>query len=360
MGLFDKLKGELIDIIEWTDDSSNTMVWRFPRYQNEIKMGARLTVRETQNAVFVNEGKIADLYKPGLYTLSTQNMPIMTTLQGWKYGFNSPFKAEVYFVNTKQFIDQKWGTKNPIMLRDAEFGPIRLRAFGTYAIRVIDPGKFIKEIAGTQAHFTTEEITDQLRDLIITRFTDAVAESKIPVLDLAANYNELSKFIGDKINPEFGDYGIEIAKFLVENISLPSEVEAALDKRSSMGILGNLNQYAQFQAANAMEAAAKNPGGGASEGIGMGMGFAMANQMSQSMNQNKNNDGPPPLPGFHVAVNGAQQGPFQTDALKQMVQQGTLTRDSLVWKPGMTAWQKAGEVAELKAILDSAPPPLPK
>ncbi len=237
MGLFDKLKNELIDIVEWTDDSVNTMVWRFPRYQNEIKMGARLTVRESQVAVFVNEGKIADVYSPGLYTLSTQNMPILTTIMGWKYGFNSPFKAEVYFVNTKQFLDQKWGTKNPIMLRDAEFGPIRLRAFGNYAIRINDAGKFIKEIAGTQSHFTTEEVTEQLRNLIITRFTDAIAESKIPALDLAANYDELSKFISGKINPEFNELGVEITKFLVENISLPPEVEAALDKRSSMGIL---------------------------------------------------------------------------------------------------------------------------
>jgi membrane protease subunit (stomatin/prohibitin family) len=363
MGIFDKLKNEFIDILQWTDDSANTMVYRFPRYQNEIKMGAKLTVRESQVAVFVNEGKIADVFQPGLYTLATQNMPLLTTLKGWKYGFNSPFQAEVYFVNTKQFIDQKWGTKNPIMLRDAEFGPIRLRAFGNYAIRVTDAAKFIKEIAGTQSHFTTEEVTDQLRDLIITRFTDALAESKIPILDLAANYNELSKFIGEKINPEFGELGIAITKFLVENISLPSEVEAALDKRSSMGIIGNLNQYTQFQAANAMEAAAKNPGGGASDGIGMGMGFAMANQLSKTMNQNESKpEGPPPIPGFspyHVAVGGAQQGPFGGDVLRQMVSQGTLTKESLVWKQSMSGWTKAGEVGELKNFFDSAPPPLP-
>src|SRR6185295_3105107 len=203
--------------------------------------------------------------------------------------------------------------------------------------------------------------------LIITRFTDAIAESKIPVLDLAANYDELSKFISTKINPEFNELGIEITKYLVENISLPPEVEAALDKRSSMGILGNLNQYTQFQAANAMEAAAKNPNGGASEGMGMGMGFAMAQQMGQAMNQNQNqnkdqNSAPPPLPGlspYHVAVGGSQQGPFNADTLKQMVQQGSLTKETLVWKAGMSAWTKAGEVAELKVILESAPPPLP-
>ena len=174
MALWDKLKAELIDIIEWTDDSANTMVWRFPRYQNEIKYGAQLTVRESQVAVFVNEGQIADVYQPGRYKLETQNMPILTTIKGWKYGFNSPFKAEVYFVNTKNFTDQKWGTKNPIMLRDAEFGPIRLRAFGTYAVKVNDAGKFIKAIAGTQAHFTVEEIAEQLRNLAVTLFTDAL------------------------------------------------------------------------------------------------------------------------------------------------------------------------------------------
>jgi len=363
MGLWDKLKGELVDIIEWKDDSNNTMVWRFPRYQDEIKNGAQLTVRESQVAVFVNEGQIADVYKPGRYQLTTQNMPILTTLRGWKYGFDSPFKVDIYFVNTKNFTDNKWGTKNPIMLRDAEFGPIRLRAFGSFAIKVIDAGKFIKEIAGTQAHFTTDEITEQLRNLVVTRFTDAIGESKIPALDLAANYDELSTFITGKINPEFGEYGLEVTKFLVENISLPPEVEQALDKRSSMGILGNLNQYAQFQAANAMEAAAKNPGGDAGAGIGMGMGFAMAQQMGQAFNQQQP-AGPPPLPGnnniqYYVAVNGQQQGPFNLATLQQMAQQGSLTRDVLVWKQGMAAWTKASDAADLGNLFGAVPPPLP-
>lgn len=368
MGLWDRIKNELIDIIEWTDDSNNTMVWRFPRHQNEIKMGAKLTVRESQVAVFVNEGKIADVYQPGLYTLTTQNMPILTTLMGWKYGFNSPFKAEVYFVNTRNFTDQKWGTKNPIMMRDAEFGPIRLRAFGTFAIRVSDAGKFIKEIAGTQSHFTTEEVSEQLRNMIITRFTDAVGESKIPALDLAANYDELSKFITGKINPEFNDYGLEVTKFLVENISLPPEVEAMLDKRTSMGIVGNLNQYAQFQAANAMEQAAKNPGGTAGEGMGMGMGFAMAQQMGQAFNQQQQQahqqpQGPPPIPGvvqFFIALNGQQQGPYDMTALRALVTQGVLTRDTLVWKQGLASWMKAADVAELTALFGATPPPIPQ
>jgi membrane protease subunit (stomatin/prohibitin family) len=368
MGLWDKIKNELIDIIEWTDDSNNTMVWKFPRHQNEIKTGAQLTVRESQVAVFVNEGKIADVFQPGRYQLTTQNMPVLTTIMGWKYGFNSPFKVDVFFVNTKNFTDNKWGTKNPIMLRDAEFGPIRLRAFGTYAIKVIDAAKFIREIAGTQSHFTTEEVTEQLRNLIVTRFTDAIGESKIPALDLAANYDELSTFITGKINPEFGEYGLSVTKFLVENVSLPPEVEAALDKKSSMGILGNLNQYAQFQAANAMEAAAKNPGG-ANPGLEMGMGMAMAQQMGnmfnqQNQNQQQNNNaGPPPLPGavqFFMAINGQQQGPFNLAALQQMITSGSFNRDSLVWKQGMSGWLKAGEVPELSGLFGAAPPPIPK
>jgi membrane protease subunit (stomatin/prohibitin family) len=367
MGLFDKLKGEFIDIIEWTDSSNDTMVWRHPRYQNEIKMGAKLTVRESQVAVFVNEGQMADEFKPGMYTLQTQNMPIMSTLKGWKFGFNSPFKAEVYFVNTKQFTNQKWGTKNPIMLRDAEFGPIRLRAFGTYALRVVDAKKFLKEIAGTDAHFTTEEITEQLRNLVITRFTDAVAESKIPALDLASNYDELSKFVGTKINPEFQELGIEVTKLLIENISLPPEVEAALDKRSSMGIIGNLGAYTQFQAANSMEKAAENGNSIMGAGVGMGMGFGMANQMGNMFNQNQFNPNqnqntpppPPPVSMYYVAVNGAQTGPFSEQTLSQMISQGTFKKESMVWKNGMNAWASAESLSELSKLFSAVPPPLP-
>lgn len=371
MGLLDKLKGEFIDIIDWTDSSQDTIVWRFPRYENEIKYGAKLTVRESQMAVFVNEGEIADVYAPGMYTLNTQNMPILTTIKGWKYGFKSPFKAEVYFVNTKNFIDQKWGTTNPIMLRDKEFGPIRLRSYGNYTFKVTDPGKFIKEISGTDGHFTVDEVNDQLRDMIVTRFTDSLGSSGIPILDLASNYDELSTFMKAKMNPEFMEYGMEITKFLIENISLPEEVEKALDKRSSMGILGDLQQYAQFQAANAMEAAAKNPGGDASAGIGMGMGFAMAQQMG-GMFMNQQNpaaagrvgNAPPPLPGsisMFVAVNGQQQGPFNMDIILQMVEKGEITKETLVWRQGMTEWQQAVEAPGTSGMFeaDQTPPPLP-
>lgn len=371
MGFWDKLTGEFVDIIEWTDDSNDTLVWRFERYQNEIKNGAKLTVRQQQAAIFVNEGQIADVFTSGMYELTTENLPILSTLKGWKYGFSSPFKAEVYFVNLRTFTDMKWGTKNPIMLRDPEFGPIRIRAFGNFSIKVEDPKKLLEEIVGTDGHFTTDEIDAQLKTLVVSRFSDAIAESKIPVLDMAANYDELSVIMRERMAGDFSQYGLSLTKFLAENISLPENVEAALDKRSSMGILGDLNKYTQFQAAESMEHAAKNPGGEASAGIGMGMGFAMANQMSQSLaNQNQASQPqaaaqptmPPPLPTqaqFYVAINGAQAGPFAMDVLKQKAQAGEINRESLVWKEGMANWAKAAEVDELKSLFASMPPPLP-
>jgi len=379
MGLMNKIRGEFIDIVEWLDSSENTLVHRFERQNNEIKYGAQLTVRESQKAVFVNEGKIADIFEPGMYKLETQNIPILSTLKGWKYGFNSPFKAEVYFVNTKQFTDLKWGTKNPIMMRDKDFGMVRIRAFGNYAFKCSDPTKLIRQVAGTDGKFEIEGITNQLRDIIITRFTDYVAESKIPVLDLAMNYDEFSDALQKKLKPEFDEYGIEVTKYLIENISLPPAVEEAIDKRSSMGAVGDLNAYTQFQTAQSLEAAAKNPGGTASAGIGMGMGFAMANQMGGAMynpnqNQQQNQQGgqqqqqgggappPPPVPGdlqFFVAVNGEQQGPFNKQVLTKMVQEKQLTKEMLVWKQGMANWTKAGEVTELNDVFASVPPPPP-
>lgn len=365
MGIFDKLKAEFIDIVEWLDQSNDTMIHRFERYHNEIKNGAKLTVRESQVAVFVSEGQVADVFQPGMYTLETRNLPILATLKGWKYGFNSPFKAEVYFANTKNFTDRKWGTKNPIMMRDPEFGPIRLRAFGSYAMRISDPVKVIREVAGTDGHFTADEITEQLKNIIMTRFADVLASSKIPAIDMAAQYDELSKLIQEKISEEYEEYGFELSKFLIENVSFPPQVEEAIDKRNSMGVIGNMNTYMQFQAANSMEDAAKNPGGTAGEGIGLGMGFAMANQMAgmfQQQPQAGGVGGPPPLPGavsFHVVVNGQQAGPYNMQALQQMVQQGQLKRDTLVWKQGMAQWSKAGEVADLTGLFTAPPPPPP-
>lgn len=367
MSIWDRIRGELIDIIEWLDDSGNTIVYRFERRNNEIKYGAKLTVREGQAAVFINEGQIADVFRPGMYTLETKNLPILATLKGWKYGFESPFKAEVYFVATRRFTDLKWGTKNPIMLRDAEFGPIRLRAFGTYAMRVEDPGVFIKEIVGTDGHFTRDEITDQLRNIVVSRFGDLLGECKIPALDLAGNYDELGRFISDRITPNFKAYGLELTDFYVENISLPEEVEKALDKRSSMNVIGNMQQYTQFQAAEAIEHAAQNPGGGglAAGGLGAGMGLAMGQQMGQAMSQPPQPPGgamPPPVPRaqmWFVASNGQQTGPFDHDALRRQAQAGQLTRESLVWSEGMSGWQAAGQVGALLTLFASTPPPLP-
>jgi len=363
MGLWDKLKGELVDIVEWLADRPDTLVYRFERYNNEIKHGAKLVVREGQAAVFINEGKLADVFSPGTYTLNTQNLPVLATLQGWKYGFESPFKAEVYFVSTRRFTDLKWGTMNPVMLRDAEFGPVRLRAFGTYTMKVSDPATFIREIVGTDGRVETADISEQLRNLIVAKFADVLGESKIPVLDLAANYEELSNFLTQRISTDFAQYGLEVAKLLVENISLPPEVEAALDKRTSMGVIGNLQSYAQFQAANAMEAAAKNPGGMAAGGMGMGMGFGMAQTMGQAMQPPPVAATPPPLPNrlaFYIAEGGQQVGPLDADALQAKVRAGTLKGDTLVWKQGMAEWTAAGKVGELAALLGSAPPPLPK
>jgi len=368
MGLFDKLKNEFIDIIEWVDNTSDTIMWKFPRYQNEIKMNAKLTVRESQVAIFLNEGKIADVFLPGMYTLATQNMPILATLKGWKYGFDSPFKADVYFVNTKQFTNQKWGTKNPVMIRDVEFGPVRLRANGNYAFRVKDAAVFFKEIASTNPEFTVEEITDQLRNLAVTRGMDAIAESKIAVLDLASQYDEVSKLITEKIRPEFNEIGLDLTKFLVENVSLPPEVEAALDKRSSMGIIGNLGAYTQFQTANAIEDAAKNSGGAGGmmgAGLGAGMGMNMMNQMGNAyQNQQNQQTGmntpppPPPVTQYFVAVNGAQTGPFNMQQLQAMLQSGQFNRQSQVWKQGMAGWASAEAQAELAALFNSMPPPI--
>ena len=366
MGIFDKLKGEFIDIVEWISDDRDTMVYRFERYQNEIKNGAQLVVRESQLAVFIDKGKIADIFEPGQYQLNTDNLPILSTLQGWKYGFNSPFKAEVYFVSTKRFVDLKWGTKNPITLRDPEFGACRIRAFGSYVIRVTDPAVFIKEIVGTDGDFNTTEISDQLRNLIVSRFADLIGEAKIPILDMAANYDELGDFITQRIKQDFLNYGIELTKMLVENISLPAAVEEVLDKRTSMGIIGDLNKYSQFQSAQALEAAANNPSGGASAGLGMGMGFGMA---SQFMNQNQQSNAapaasvaPPPLPGavsYHVALDGSSSGPFDLQALKDLVAKGQLQNDTLVWKEGMAGWEAANTQNELSALFKAVPPPLP-
>src|SRR3954447_2038740 len=289
MSIIDKVKdaamNQFIEVIEWLDNTGDTMLYRFPVVGQEIKNGAQLIVRESQAAVFVFEGQVADVFTPGKYEIDGGNTPILSKLGAWKYGFNSPFKSEVYFVNTKQFTDMKWGTSNPVMLRDADFGIVRLRAFGAYSMRVADPAEFIRQIAGTNAQFQTEDIDVQLKRSIVTEFSDALGELKIPALDLAAQYKEIGEKIREMINEDFKAYGLEVTKFYVENVSLPPEVEAAMDKRASMGALGDAQKYMQFQAADALRDAAQNEGGGAGLGAGLGAGFAVGGQMANAFGQ---------------------------------------------------------------------------
>lgn len=295
MSIIDKVKeaalNQFIEVIEWLDDTGDTMVYRFPVAGQEIKNGAQLIVRESQTAVFVYEGQVADVFTPGRYEIDGGNTPILSKLGAWKYGFNSPFKSEVYFVNTKQFTDMKWGTSNPVMLRDADFGIVRLRAFGAYSLRVVDASNFIKEIAGTNAQFSTEDIDGQLKRAIVTEFSDALGELKIPALDLAAQYKEIGESIRTKINEDFLSWGLEVTKFFVENVSLPPEVEAAMDKRASMGALGDAQKYMQLQAADALRDAAQNEGGGAGLGAGLGAGFAVGGQMANVFGQQQQGGG---------------------------------------------------------------------
>lgn len=371
MSLFKKLRAEFIDIIEWLDDSNDTLVYRFERYQNEIKNGAKLTVREGQMAVFINEGTIADVFGPGMYALTTANLPILSTLKGWKYGFNSPFKAEVYFVSTRNITDQKWGTKNPITLSDQRFGMLELRAFGTYVIRVKDAPVFIKEIVGTDGHFTTAEIAEQLRSMIVTRFSNAIGEANLPVESYAGQLNELSDYVHTVIAPEFMKYGIEVTKFLVENISMPEEIKKEIFELSRLNAI-DINKLAQLKAAKAIELAASNESGTAGAGMGMGMGFAMANTMGQAFAGNMGQQQqapqqgaqavPPPVPpalSFHAVINGQQAGPYDLNTLNQMAASKQFTAETLVWRAGMANWQAAGEINELKPIFANVPPPIP-
>lgn len=365
MGLFSRLLDEFIDVIEWVDSSQETLVWKFPRNDNAIKMGAKLTVRESQVAIFMNEGQIADVFSPGMYELSTQNIPILTTLKSWKYGFNSPFQADVYFVSMRLFVNQKWGTKNPVMVRDAEFGPVRLRAFGSFSFKVLDAKAFLTQIAATNPNFSTEDINEQLRNTVISRTMDAIAESKIPVLDLAANYTEMGLLITQNIQPDFTELGLSLSKLLVENVSLPPEVEQALDKRSQMGIIGNLGAYAQFQAANAIEKSAENSIGGnlGAAGMGLGVGAAMMGQVGNIFQQNqfdpntKAPDLPPALDvvEYHFAKDGKPDGPHTLATIKTLIASNVINRETQVWKKGMATWAPAGSVTEL---FDHEPPPL--
>lgn len=353
MGLFSWLFGQFIDVIEWTDDSQDTMVYRFNRQGNEIKYGAKLTVRESQMAVFVNEGVIADILSPGIYELETKNIPILTNLQHWDHGFNSPFKAEVYFISTKRFIDLKWGTKNPIMLRDPEFDMVRLRAFGTYEIRISDSKTFLNEIVGTDGHFTTDEVEDQLTNLIVSKFATIMGKDETAVLDLAVNYEKFGSYITEHIAPDFEEYGLELVRMLVENISLPEEVEKAIDKRTSRAVTGDLDAHIKYQSGEALG----NSDGVASDMVAMGAGLAMGQQMADSM---KKMTTPPALSSdgvqYFAAIDGNSEGPLSLEHIKSYIQSGKITDKTRMWREGMDEWDQAQRV--ISNLFGKIPPPL--
>lgn len=328
MSFFERLMDPFIDVIAWDQDRGDRIAHRFDNGGGEISHGAKLVVREGQAAVFVHEGKLADVFPPGVYKLRTANLPVLATLQHWDHGFESPFKSEIYFISTRRFTDLKWGTRHPVLLRDPEFGVVRLRAFGTYTMRVDEPGVFLREIVGAEGVIETETVSDQLRNVIAARFAAVVATAHIPVVDLAANMEDLGRFVLERIAGDIAALGVAIDALYVENVSLPPAVEQAIDRRSSIGVVGDLRKYARFQAEAARPAAAVAA--------------------------------PKPAPAlWHAALDGAASGPFSSAQLAQLVAAGRLKRDSLVWRPGFETWAAAGEQAELAGLFPSAPPPLP-
>ena len=371
MSLRDFIQGELIDIVEWLESSTDAMAWRFDRPNNELKNGAKLIVRPGQLALFVEQGTVADVFQPGSHELVTKNLPLLSKLRGWKYGFESPFKAEIVFVSTRQFTSLKWGTKTPVMTRDPELGAIRLRAYGTYALRVRDAESFVRELVGANSSYTIGEISDQIRDMVVARFAELLGEKPIPVLQLAANYRELGDLATEKLAAELARFGVELTQLVVESIALPDEVAATLDQKTRLGLLGcDLGSYAQLQAADAIRDAARNTGaGGAGAAIGVGLGMAqqLAGAAGQAMNANAPAASrtsaapqsppplaPPPLPtalAIWLGVRGAPTGPLDIAALKQHFRDGTLTPETLAWRAGMADWKPASQLPELKDVL---------
>jgi len=362
MGLLDAIRHELIDIIEWPEQGTDTLVWKFPRFQDEIKMNAKLIVREAQQAVFINEGKIADVYGPGTYTLQTQNMPVLSTLKGWKYGFDSPFKADVFFVSTRQAIDQKWGTKNAITVSDDRFGLIELRAFGTYAYKVTDAGKFLREVAGIERNYTVDEMSGQLKSIIVSRFSNA-AGNGITIDKFAANLDELSHLLEDRLNADFESYGLKLAKFIVENVSMPEDLKKEIFEYSRLNKI-DMQKLTQMKVAQSIQTVAGNEsiaGLGAGIGAGLGVGNMMAGAFGQAATSAQQPSAPPPLAAgaqYYTGIGGKQAGPFDTAAIQQMITAGTLKRDTLMWKQGMPAWAAAESINELNQLFGNTPPPL--
>lgn len=374
MGIWDTLtthaKAQFLDVIEWTDGDNDTVVYRFPVFDKAITDQSKLIVRPGQAAVFVSEGQTSEVFGPGTYTLDTRNAPITSFFETIKYGLNYPYKGDILFVNTTQFTENRWGTANPFMLRDAEFGPVRIRAFGIYSFRVTQPAEFIEQIVGTDGLFTKQEITGQLKRKLVSALADTIGQARIPVLDLAANYMDLGDALRERMNPAVQEaYGITVTDFTVENISLPEAVEKALDDRTKMGVIGNLDAYAKLKSADAIQTAAANPGlGGA--GVGMGVGFGMGNLMGQQMagaaqpsgpfNPHAGMQGggaavPPPLPSaetFHYSSNGGQEQ-LSAEAIAAKVAADREGKH-LIWKAGWSGWKPWTEVPE---IATKVPPP---
>ena len=350
------IKGELIDIIEWLETSSDTMVWRFVRPDNEIKNGAQLIVRPGQQAIFVEQGNVADVFLPGQHELTTKNLPILSRLRGWKYGFSSPFKAEVVFVSTRQFAGARWGTKAPVMTTDPELGPVRLRAFGTYSVRVANAETIVRELVGANATLGISQISDQLRDLVVARFSETLGEQSSSVLKLASQYEELGAATARRLAPDLGRFGLEITQMIVESIALPDEVAATLDQRTRIGLIGDVGAYAQLQAADAIRDAARNPGGGmAAAGAALGVGAVLGQQMASATGAAMSHRpaGPPPIPvvvAYYVDVEGKPLGPLDLPELRARVADGSLTKTTLVWREGMTEWLAASGAPELAGL----------
>ena len=300
MGFLDFVKKQFIDIIQWTEDGDEVLAWRFPMRDMEIQQGAQLTVRETQAALFVHQGKPADLFGPGQHTIKTQNIPVLTDLAHWDKMFESPFKSDIYFFSTRQRLNQKWGTSNPITIRDREFGAVRLRAFGIYSFRLATPRVFFQKVSGTRDFYGIGDLEGQLRNSTIAVLTDHFAESNIPFLDMAANQVELGAAVADKMRPMFADLGLALETFHVQSISLPDELQKRLDERIGMGVVGDMGRYTQFQTAQSIPVAAANEGGIAGAGAGIGAGIAMGQAMGQAMSQ-ATGGAPPDAPGGPAA-----------------------------------------------------------
>ena len=358
------IKGELIDIVEWLESVPGTMSWRFARPHNEIKNGAQLIVRPGQQAVFVDQGTVADVFLPGRHELATKNLPLLSRLRGWKYGFESPFKADIVFVTTRQLTGLRWGTKAPIMTSDPELGPVRLRAFGTFAIRVSDAEAFVRELVGTNEFFSLDQISETLRDLIVARFSDVLGEQQSSVLQLASRYDELGALSTQRLVGDLARLGLESTQFNVESIALPDEVAATLDQRTRIGLIGDVGAYAQLQAADALRDAARNPGGGAAAagaamGVGMAMGQHLASTAGTAMNPPAapapvTAGSPPPIPvdrAFFIAVDGKPQGPLDFATLEKRVGEGVLKKSTLVWCEGMPQWVAASDVPVVAKLL---------